>query len=800
MFIPFFITGTIIYIQLSNSLLEMTKESSVRIAKDVSALVEATLMQEIKLVSSIAADPIVVDASKTGDYRVAQTKLAAIHGRIGKAFFNFFMADKNGSIRVDVLFKQQIGINISDRAYFIKAKKGETSVLGPMFPKGTATPEDTIIIAVAPIIESNEFSGIVATVFNTDFLVDILSRYKIGRTGYAYLIDKEGLVLVHPKAEFNLRLNLLDQAGTEEIKEFISSGKTGAASYTFEGAEKIAGLARMDLTGWIAVFAQDKDEVMAPVNNILYSIGISGLLFLIITIAIIIGFSGKISHPIHKFMEMMKHVTQHSSETIIQLGLNRKIVYINPAYEKITGLKSEDIIGTELHLNNLSNVPEKTIWDSLESGIPWSGRVERKVRQSDKITLDVMLVPLRNERGVIQGYTEIGRDVTSELMFEKRLLQAQKLESIGTLAGGIAHDFNNILSGIFGYTELLLMEKGNNPKAEGYIRRIISASERARDLVSRILTFSRKTQVEIRPLLPQPVIKEALKLLRSSIPATIDIQSNINCKSAIMAESTQIHQIVMNLFTNAVHAIGENTGTITVELDDFMVDEEFVKTHPDIQKGKYVRLRVSDTGCGMERETMDRMFEPFFTTKKQGEGTGLGLSVVHGIVSKLRGIITAYSEIGKGAVFNIMIPCIEKDDSELKQHEVQIKRGSERIAIIDDEVAIATTLQNILTNLGYKVTAFTDGIEAQEAILANPNDFDVVITDHSMPKITGLEIANHLNEAGVTIPIILTSGYFGAIMEDEARNAGISELLAKPVNSYQLTDAIHRILKKEQTA
>ena len=386
-FIPFFIAGTIIYIQLSNSLLEMTKERSVHIAKDVSALVEATLMQEIKLASSIAADPIVVDASKTGNYRVAQTKLEAIHGRIGKAvFYHFLIADKNGINQSGfrICSNNKSGINISDRDYFLKAKEGETSIMGPMFPKGTATPEDTIIIAVRPdSLKVMNFFGIVATVFNTDFLIrHILSRYKIGRTGYAYMIDKEGLVLIHPREEFNLRLRLPDLPGAEEVKELISSGKTGAVSYTFEGNEKIAGLTRVDLTGWIAAFTQNRDEVMAPVNRILYSIAVSGLLFLIITIFIIIGFSGRISRPIHKFMEMMKQVTQHSSETIVQTGLDRKIVFANPAFGKITGLKSEDIIGTELHLNNLSNVPEETIWDSLESGIPWSGRVEREVRQS----------------------------------------------------------------------------------------------------------------------------------------------------------------------------------------------------------------------------------------------------------------------------------------------------------------------------------------------------------------------------------------------------------------------------------
>ena len=793
--IPFFIAGIIIYIQLSNSLLELTEEKSVHIAQNIAAFIDATLMQETKLVSAIAADPDIVDASKTGDYRIAQTALEAIQARIGSGGFAFFLTDKDGIIRADSLFPQQIGIDLSDRNYFLQAKEGKTTVEGPLFPKGTASPEVPIIVVCAPIRGKNNFYGIVALPIEAEFLAKSISGKKLGQTGYTFLINAEGLVIVHPKRELILRLHLFDRPGTEEMAKIIHDKKTGTASYFLEGSEMIAGLARVDLTGWIVVFNQSRDEIMSPVNKILSAMFISAVIFLIITIFIIIVFFSRISHPINKLMEVMKQVTQHSTEIILQIGLDRKIIFANPAFEKITGIKSESIIGTEPDLNTPNNISANVIWDLLKAGTPWSGRVELKGNKADPITLDVMLVPLRDDRGFIQGYLEIGRDITAELMFEKRLQQAQKLEAVGTLAGGIAHDFNNILSGIFGYAELALMEKSSASETERYIRQILAASERARDLVSQILTFSRKTDVELRPLMPKSVLKEALKLLRASIPATIDIQSKINSDSAIMAEPTQIHQVVMNLFTNSVHAIRENTGTITLELEDFMVDDEFVKTHPNIKQGKHIMLRVSDTGNGIEPKILDHIFEPFYTTKSQGEGTGLGLSVVHGIVQKLGGIVTTYSEIGKGATFNIIIPTIQSDDAEPYQNGSVIREGEERIVVVDDEPDAAAMIRHMLNSVGYKVTAFTDSGEALEAIQTNPNGFDLIIANYSMPHITGLEMAKKLRESGIKIPMILTSGYLDENIETAARKAGISDVVVKPINTYKLTDAIHTALR-----
>ena len=448
-------------------------------------------------------------------------------------------------------------------------------------------------------------------------------------------------------------------------------------------------------------------------------------------------------------MEMVSQVARHATEALLQIGPDRKIFFANPAFEKITGIKAKDVIGTKPVLVNPGGLPEESIWQDLESGNPWSGHLEfRNDGQKSAAILDVMIVPMRDDRGRIQGYLEIGRDITDELMFEKRLNQTQKLEAIGTLAGGIAHDFNNILSIIFGYAELSLLQADLDPKVKDHLRQIVTASERARSLVTQILSFSRQSKMELVPFKLESVVKEALKLLRASTPAFIRIDSNITSSSAVMAEPTRIHQVVMNLFTNAVHAIGDNPGTITLALENFMVDQEFIKTHPGIEQGKHIILRISDTGCGMTPETVEHIFDPFFTTKAQGKGTGLGLSVVHGIIKKMNGIITVYSRAGKGTVFNVVIPCIEEDESGLEETHSPLRRGTERIALIDDEADIVSSLQSILTNMGYRVTAFTDSLGALSEIQSCPGEFDLIITDYTMPGITGLELAGKLSQAG----------------------------------------------------
>ena len=608
-FFPFFIAALIIYFQLSDALLELSKEKSLHMAKDISASIDNILIQEIKLAQSIAADPDIVEASKSGDYATAQLELESIYERIGKSYFTIFLTDEHGTTRADAFFKEKIGLNLSDRDYFIKSKKGISTVAGPMISR--ATPNDIIIVVCTPIYKNDKFYGIVGVPFRIDFLVKIISQQNKGKAGYSFLFDNSGLIIAHPNIDYILKLNLFDMPGTEKIKKSIEVNQSDVIPYSFNGVDTIAGLSKFRHVAWIAAYAQDQEEIIAPVNKIIKSIFITGSIVLLVTILGILLFTRRISTPIQKMMEMMKQITKYSTEAILQIGLDKKIIYANPAYEKIAGLKAGDITGSEPCLKNTGDLDQQVIWESIESGNSWSGRVLLEGQNSRLITLEIMLVPLRDEKGAIHGYLQIGRDVTTELMFKKRLQQSQKLEAIGTLAGGIAHDFNNILSAIFGYAELCLMEETSMPEVKKYIEQIRAVSERARDLVKQILTFSRKTEVDRRPLKPKFILKEALKLLRASIPATIDIQSELGCDSVIMGEPTQLHQIVMNLFLNAAHAIGDRAGQIVLKLEDFWADSEFCSAHPGIRNGKYVKMSVSDTGNGIDPRISEKYLNRF---------------------------------------------------------------------------------------------------------------------------------------------------------------------------------------------
>ena len=795
--VPFIVAGIVIYIQLSSALLEMSEEKSVHYAEDVSLLIQTSLLEEIRLAKTIASDPDIKNASISGDYQKAQSELEAIHASIAEYFFTFFLADKNGIIRADPLFNQQIGLDISDRPYFLEAKEGRTSIAGPFLARGGATPGQTIIVVAAPIEDEFSFYGAAVIAFDTDFIKNILAQNKSGRTGYASLVNSNGIVLAPPRNNVNLSSDNINEIIDEGLGEILEKKEDGLAFYSYRGKKWIAGISHMKQTGWIIVFSQAMDEIMGPVKKVLLAVFFSGIVFLLITIVIIALLSAEISNPLLKIMDTMKQVTKHSTEIIVQIGLDKKILFTNPAYEKITGHKSDTIVGSDFTIKAVNNKPECLIWESLESKQAWSGRIEIIDKNSERIVLDAVITPIIDDRNHIQGYLEIGRDITDELLAENRLQQAQKLEAIGVLAGGIAHDFNNILGVILGYAELSLMAISTTPEGKDNLRQIILAAERGRDLVNQILTFSRKTEVELRPLAPNQIINEAVKLLRASIPTKIDIQLDIDCHSLITAEPTQLYQVIMNLIMNASHAIGDNPGTIMLELKDIVADEEFVKTHPRINPGKHIHIRISDTGSGMDVETLEHIFEPFFTTKSQESGTGLGLSVVHGIVNNMAGTITVNSEAGKGAVFNVFIPCLDAGGIASEREEASIRFGSERILILDDEAAIVTAMQDILTLLGYRATAYTDSSEALEALMLNPDDYDIVLTDYSMPLLTGLELAKKIKESDIQIPIILTSGYIEEEIEMAARSVGISELILKPINTYQLTDAIQKALNQK---
>ncbi|MGB3223915.1 MAG: ATP-binding protein [Desulforhopalus sp.] len=393
----------------------------------------------------------------------------------------------------------------------------------------------------------------------------------------------------------------------------------------------------------------------------------------------------------------------------------------------------------------------------------------------------------------IKEYTEI---VNEKDIIESQLRQAQKMEAIGTLAGGIAHDFNNILSPILGYTEIVAMELGEQHPLQPELREIISSAHRAKDLVQQILTFSRISSLEMSPLKLQPLIKEAVKLLRHSIPSTIEIKVNMapDCR-AIKANSTQIHQILMNLCTNAYHAMLEKGGVLSISLSEAVISSDDYSSQLHLSPGVYLQLQVSDTGIGMSSELQKKIFEPYFTTKEQGKGTGLGLSVVHGIVRSLHGQITVSSEPEGGTRFQVYLPAIQ---STIGPEEVlekdEIPRGAGRILIVDDEEAIVQVDKRILESLGYTVTATTDPEEVLMAIQTQPGNFDLVISDMTMPKMTGLDLAEQITAINPDIPIIISTGSNDIVKTERFKKLAIKECLNKPATVKEMAHAVRNAI------
>jgi PAS domain S-box-containing protein len=400
---------------------------------------------------------------------------------------------------------------------------------------------------------------------------------------------------------------------------------------------------------------------------------------------------------------------------------------------------------------------------------------------------------------IVAIYSDETARKQGELEAEKlqaQLRQAQKMEAIGTLAGGIAHDFNNILFPITGYTEMAIADLPQTSRLRANLEEVLRASHRARDLVRQILAFSRQGESEFKPFRVQFVVKEALVLLRASLPSTIEIRQRINRDCGpILGDPTQIHQVMMNLCGNASHAMTGRNGTLEVALDQVYLNPDEIG-EPEMPPGTYVKLSVSDTGHGIPHDILGKIYEPYFTTKEVGRGTGLGLSVVHGIVKNHRGRITVYSEVNKGTAFHIYLPVIPgfKDAVQSASAADEVPEGRERILLVDDDAHILKMITQMLSKLGYQVVSRTNGLEALAAFMANPDQFDLVITDATMPQMTGMKLSHEILNIRPGIPIILCTGFSETITHEQASEMGIKGFLMKPVLRSELAKVMRKVL------
>jgi PAS domain S-box-containing protein len=471
----------------------------------------------------------------------------------------------------------------------------------------------------------------------------------------------------------------------------------------------------------------------------------------------------------------------------------------------MTGYSKSELIGKHSRILKSDKHDRdfyRNIRDTLARGEVWAGHLVNRRKDGTLYETEVTSSPVLDSACNIINYVSIHRDITREVKLERELRQAHKMEAIGTLAGGIAHDFNNILMAIIGYTEMALYKtpEGTTPVRRD-LEQVLKAGYRARDLVNQILTFSHQSDQERKVIDIVPTVKEALKLLRSSLPSTIEIRQDIAIppeKGVTLADPTQIHQVLMNLCTNAAHAMRDKGGILSVSLSSVEADAYLVSRYPDLKPGPYVRLTVGDTGHGVDPSILERIFDPYFTTKGPGEGTGMGLAVVQGIVKRHGGMITVHSELGKGTTFHALFPRIEQEIVPEATAAEALPLGSERILFIDDEKPLVDLGKGMLESLGYSVTTKTSSLEALEAFRAEPDAFDLVITDVTMPSMTGIELAKELMAIRPDIPIILCTGFSELINEKQAKEMGIQEFVMKPFVIGKHAKTIRKALEQKR--
>jgi phosphate/phosphite/phosphonate ABC transporter binding protein len=496
--------------------------------------------------------------------------------------------------------------------------------------------------------------------------------------------------------------------------------------------------------------------------------------------------------------ERFRSLIENGLDIITILEADGAIRYQSPSIERVLGYKPEELIGR----TGFELIHPEDVWrirTELDELIQTPGAVkyvEYRYRHKDGswAVLEGVGKNLLQDSAVA-GVVINSRDITGRKHLEGRLRQSQKMEAIGTLAGGIAHDFNNILGIILGYAEMALMEVAESSTARDALRQILKANHRARDLVKQILAFSRSGEQERTAIQLGLVIKEAMKLLRASIPTTIEISQEVVSERVVLADPTQIHQIVMNLCANASHAMRNNGGTLGISLNDVQHDSTAGTCNLDLQNGPYVKITVRDTGQGMDPLTMERIFEPYFTTKGPGEGTGLGLAVVHGIVKSLGGALDVHSQVGEGTTFHVYLPTLDAPGSILEEGSgTDLPVGKEHILLIDDERELLEIGDAMLTRLGYRVTTRTSAVEALELFRNKQGAFDLIISDQTMPNLTGTELAEQCRRIRPGFPVILCTGYSEGISEEGARERGIGALLMKPVAAEDLATAIRKVL------
>ena len=500
-------------------------------------------------------------------------------------------------------------------------------------------------------------------------------------------------------------------------------------------------------------------------------------------------------------LRLLWRALNQTTEAVILTDNHYKITYVNPAFELTTLYPRDEMLKKSIGLLRSGKHEDdfyRNIQETIESGETWHGQLIGRRKNGTLYEEEVTASPVLDTNNVITHYVFIGRDISHEAQLNRQLRQAQKMEAIGRMAGGIAHDFNNILTAILGFADLAQQDLTPDNAVHKDLDEILRASRRAKDIVKRILTFSRQSQHQPSLTDGAKIIEEVMVLLQSAIPPNVKIHTDIDpaCPT-IMIDATEFHQVVMNLSTNAHQAMQKNGGDLYIGLHPYH-GLDAIPANPRAPLTECVRLSVRDTGEGIDADTLQKIFDPYFTTKSIGEGTGLGLATVHAIIENCGGVVLVDSTVGHGTEFQIYIPIATVNENKEPPEEQPVSGQDRHILLIDDEPAVLNVMRRQLERAKYRVSAFTDAAEAIACLANRVNDYCAIVTDHTMPNISGIELTTHCRKLRPDIPVLMITGHGNLTVREGAQKAGIDRVLTKPLTSHELCQAVDEVLYEAQ--
>lgn len=847
--IPIILMASLIIYHLSSSAVEDINLHAKLLGKGISGQVELFLSSPQSVVRNIRN--MLVDIDLHDSKRVQ--KILDYHVMDSRIFDSIYLLDSNYRVisvglqpGKDSFRGDFIGINLSHKEFIQRAR-----VTGRITWSSTSLSLISGKMSMTLCLPFDEY--VLAADINIMVLAEMIHQLNKAHINIT-VVDQTGAIIIHPDPEIVARQVMLRNI---PIVKNALEGREGVDRFTFlDGKDYIGATSLIPAAGWITLIARPVNEVYQSIyTTILYlALGSFGSIILIFIFAVYQA--RHLARPLIKLSEhtqiiaegdynspllpgaeyteiselidsiklmteairerenmlvenerMFREVIEGTDNLIIRTDSQGILTFANHAAQKIFGIEPEELIGMAcfdfIHPDDKGRVSQNfLLWQQKKrEGVTFESRLVNLNGDVHHLLWSVNFH--YDEDGSLVEACFVANDISERLKaeeekekVEEQFRQIQKMEAIGTLAGGIAHDFNNILSAIIGYVELAKINLPPESPVANDLEEVLKASLRATDLVRQILTFSRKTKTEKKAVELNLLVKEAIKLLRASIPATIEIRQDIPAECPIVvADPTQIHQIVMNLCTNAYHAMSDSGGVLSVSLEEVSIGlDDFLMEH-SLQTGSYLVLEITDNGKGISAENQMKIFEPYFTTKEVNEGTGLGLSVVHGIVKSHHGHITVYSEEGKGTTFKVYLPT-EGGDKECKSQETvaELLGGSERIIFVDDEEILVRLGNKLLINLGYKVTTFCNSLEALKEFRESPNNYDLIITDMTMPGMTGVELAREVKLVRPDIPIILCSGFHDDLDGEMAIEEDFCAYLSKPVRQKTLAEAVRNAL------